>query len=305
MNWASVTYDWNRLRAFLATVEEGSLSAAARALRVTQPTVGRQIAALEDELGVLLLERSSRAVTATGPGLEILEHARAMRAAATQVSLIAAGQVQDISGCVRITASDVMSAHVLPAFIADLRAEAPALCIELVAADNIRDLLRREADIAVRHVRPEQPDLIARLVREATGHFYAAASYLDRRGRPATLADLAQHDLIGLEDNARLLAFLNQMGVPATTANIRYGSTNGAVAWEMARQGLGITVMGDEVAAMTPEVERVLPDMPPVTYPIWLVAHRELYTSRRIRLIFDRLATTLSRERPLSEIGEN
>ena len=294
MHWQSVTFDWNQLRAFLATVEEGSLSAAARVLGLTQPTVGRQIAALEEELGVVLLERTSRAVTPTQSGLELLDHARAMGEAATRVSLTASGQSQDVSGVVRITASDMMSAYVLPGMLAGLRDEAPGLQIDLVATNDIRDLLRREADIAVRHVRPEQPDLIARLVREETGHPWASSDYLDRRGRPRSLADLAHHDFVGFGDNARMLEYLHPLGYPITLENFRFGSESGVVAWQLARQGLGIAMMSDNIAETWPDMERILPDLEPVTFPVWLVTHRELHTSRRIRLVFDLLAEKLA-----------
>ena len=294
MNWQSVSFDWNQLRAFLATVEEGSLSAAARVLGLTQPTVGRQIASLEEGLGVILLERTSRAVTPTQSGLELLDHARAMGEAATRVSLAASGQSQDISGLVRITASDMMSAYVLPGMLAGLRDEAPGLQIDLVATNDIRDLLRREADIAVRHVRPEQPDLIARLVRDETGHPWASSKYIEKRGRPKSLADLARHDFIGFDDNARMLEHLIPLGYPVTLENFRFGSQSGVVAWQMARRGLGIAMMSDSIAEAWPEMERILPDLEPVTFPVWLVTHRELHTSRRIRLVFDLLAEKLS-----------
>ena len=294
MNWQSVTFDWNQLRAFLATVEEGSLSAAARVLGLTQPTVGRQIAALEDDLGVILLERSSRAVTPTQSGLELLDHARAMGEAATRVSLAASGQSQDISGLVRITASDMMSAYALPGMLATLRDEAPGLQIDLVATNDIRDLLRREADIAVRHVRPEQPDLIARLVREETGHAWASKGYLERRGRPKSLADLAGHDFVGFGDTARMIEYLTPLGYPVAPENFRFGSESGVVAWQLARQGLGIAMMSDSIAEAWPDMERLLPDVDPVTFPVWLVTHRELHTSRRIRLVFDLLAKQLA-----------
>jgi len=295
MNWQSVGFDWNQVRAFLATVEEGSLSAAARALGLTQPTLGRQVSALEAELGVVLFERTGRSLTLTPSGMELLDHVRAMADAANRISIAASGQSQTIDGQVRITASDMMSAYILPPFMAELRGAAPRLEIEVVATNDIRDLLRREADIAIRHVRPQQPDLIARLVREATGHFYAAKSYLDMRGRPHSKEDLSKHDFIGFGDNARMLAYLNPIGLPLTHKNFRLGSESGFVAWQMARHGLGIAVMSDEVAEACPDMERVLPDMEPFAFPVWLTTHRELHTSRRIRLVFDLLADFLSR----------
>ncbi|MCW3782773.1 LysR family transcriptional regulator [Defluviimonas salinarum] len=293
MNDRPGRFDWNHVRAFLATAEEGSLSAAARVLGLTQPTLGRQVAALEDDLGLLLFERIGRSLQLTGAGRELLAHVRAMGEAANRVALAAAGQSQSIEGKVRITASEGMSAYVLPAALKRLREAAPRLEIDVVAADDIRDLMRREADIAIRHVRPEQPDLVARLVREAEAHFYAARSYLDARGRPQSLADLARHDFVGFGDNERMLDYLRPLGMPLSTANFRIGSENGIVAWELARQGFGIAPMWDELAARDPGMERILPELPPIVFPIWLATHRELHTSRRIRLVFDLLADYL------------
>ncbi|MCR9136760.1 MAG: LysR family transcriptional regulator [Alphaproteobacteria bacterium] len=294
MNWKSVAFDWNQARAFLATVEEGSLSAAARALGVTQPTLGRQVSALEERLDVVLFERVGRSLRPTPSGIELLDHVRAMRDAANRISLTASGQSQAIEGQVRITASDIMSAHILPAALQQLRAIAPLVDIDIVAANDIRDLQMREADIAIRHVRPEQPDLIARLVNEATAGLYASTEYLDRRGRPQSLQDLSDHDFVGFADHERLIEALVSFGAKISLKNIRASSQNGIVSWEMARCGLGITFMADGVAGNTPGMEKVLPDNEPFGFPVWLVTHRELHTSRRIRLVYDLLATFLA-----------
>ncbi|NNF79873.1 MAG: LysR family transcriptional regulator [Rhizobiales bacterium] len=294
MNWNSVSFDWNQARAFLATVEEGSLSAGARALGVTQPTLGRQVSALEAALDVVLFERVGKSLVLTPSGLELADHVRVMFEAASRVSLTASGQSQAIDGKVRITASDVLSALVLPPVMAELREMAPLVEFEIVAANDIRDLQSREADIAIRHVRPEQPDLIAKLVSEASAHFYAAASYLERHGRPASFDDLKAHDFIGFGNNARMIEILNPVGLDLTHENFRLGSENGIVAWEMAQSGLGIIIMSEKIAARAPQMERVLPQMDPFKFPVWLTAHRELHTSRRIRLVFDHLAAFLS-----------
>ncbi len=296
MNWQSISFDWNHLRAFLATVEEGSLSAAARALGQTQPTLGRQVSALEEELGVVLFERAGRSLALTPSGYELLDHVRAMGDAAHRISLTASGQSQAIEGQVRITASDVLSAHILPPILKELRATAPLLEIDIVAANDIRDLLRREADIAIRHVRPEQPDLIARLVRESEAYFYATPGYLDAHGWPKTKEDLSQHGFISYGDNRGMIGAFQQHGCVLTEKNFAIGSSNGVVAWELARHGLGIGVMSTDVGDACPDVVRVLPEMEPMTFPVWLTTHRELHTSRRIRLVFDLLAEALSRK---------
>jgi len=298
MNWKSIAFDWNQARAFLATAEEGSLSAAARVLGLTQPTLGRQVAALENELGVMLFERVGRSLTLTGSGLELLDHVRAMAEAANRVSLAASGQSQIIEGQVRITASDLMSAYSLPPVLQQLRAVAPLLEIDVVAANDIRDLLRREADIAIRHVRPEQPDLIARLVREETAHFHAAQSYLDTHGMPSVEGGLQKHHFIGFGDVQRMLGYLEPLDIGFTRDNFRLGSEAGVVAWEMARNGLGIAIMSEEIAARFSDMKRVLQEVEPFVIPVWLTTHRELHTSRRIRLVFDLLDNFLSGKGP-------
>ncbi len=172
---------------------------------------------------------------------------------------------------------------------------APAIEVEVVASNEVRDLRRREADIAIRHARPEQPDLIAKLLRELSIRLYASTDYLDRLGRPGSPGDLAEAVFIGFDRSGRLLTRLNQMGLPLAKDNFRLISEIGAVAWEMVKHGLGIGVMAEDVADQTPGVECVLPDLDPIPVPVWLVTHRELNTSRRIRLVFDVLAETLGK----------
>lgn len=294
MNWQAISFDWNQARAFLVTAEEGSLSAAARALGLTQPTLGRQVAALEAALGVTLFERAGRSLALTRSGVDLLDHFRAMGEAAGRISLSASGRSQAIEGQVSITASDVMSAYHLPPVLKRLRAMAPGIEIEVVSSNEVRDLRRREADIAVRHGRPDQPELTARLLRTTTAHLYAAPAYLDAIGRPATARGLSEATFIGFETSDVLLNGLNALGLSLTRANFALISNSGVAGWEMVKQGLGIGVMFKDTADITPGVECVLPDLDPIPVPIWLATHRELHTSRRIRLVFDLLAEALS-----------
>ena len=296
MNWQAVSFDWNQARAFLATAEEGSLSAAARALGQTQPTLSRQVAALEEALAVTLFERVGRSLSLTQPGLELLEHFRAMGDAASRISLTASGQSQAIEGQVSITATNWTATYHLPAVLKQLREIAPAIEIHVVDSNELRDLTRREADIAIRHVRPEQPDLIAKLVGETSAHLYAAPEYLDRHGRPETASDLSGAAFIGVEDAERLLPVLNGLGLSLTRQNFNLITSSGTVIVELVRQGLGISLLTRDIAALTPGLEPVLPELDPIPVPIWLVTHRELHTSRRIRLVFDLLAEYFARK---------
>ena len=291
---ARADFDWTQARAFLAAAETGSFSAAARQLGLTQPTLGRQVAALEEALGVLLFERTARGIVLTQTGLDLLDDVRAMATAADHLALTASGQSQAIAGHVTISTTDLMALlHLPPAFEA-LRATAPGIDIEIVTANHVSDLRRREADIAIRHVRPDQPDLIARLVNETQGRFYAATDFLDRHGRPETVADLARMDFVGFDDIDRMVGYMNEIGIPVAAQNFRISSANGIVAWDLVKRGFGVGAMVDETAAITEGVECVLPDLAPIPVPIWLVTHRELHSSRRIRVVFDTLAEILA-----------
>ena len=145
MEWKKTAFDWNQARAFLVTAEEGSLSAAARALGLTQPTLSRQVAGIEETLGVTLFERTSRALLLTQAGVELLEHFRSMGQAADRISIAATGQSQMITGHVAITATDLMATHYLPPILKDLRTKAPGLKIEIITSNQLSDLRRREA----------------------------------------------------------------------------------------------------------------------------------------------------------------
>ncbi|MCG7624020.1 LysR family transcriptional regulator [Epibacterium sp. Ofav1-8] len=288
--------DWNHIRAFLTTAETGSLSAAARRLGLTQPTLSRQVAMLESELDLMLFERVGRRLVLTQAGQQLLNHSRRMGEAAAAMSFAASGQAQAIEGTVRITASDMLSSYLLPTVLQKLRHLAPNLRLDLIATNDIRDLMKREADIAIRHVRPEQPDLIAQHVLEGTARFYAATRYLDRRGRPDTAEDLAAHDFVGFGDVDRMIEHFHGFGLRLQPGQFKVNSQNGLVAWDLVRSGFGIAPMYDKIAQQTPDIERVMHWVEPVRFPFWLTTHRELHTSKKIRLVFDLLADTLRME---------
>lgn len=286
--------DWNQLRAFLETAETGSLSAAARKLGLTQPTLSRQVAAVERCLGVTLFERVGKSMVLTTTGADLLEHARAMGVAAEDLGLAATGRSQAVGGMVSVSATGAVAAHLMPKILVGLRKAAPGIHVEVVASDAISDLRRREADIAVRHVRPEQPDLIARLIRDASASFYASEGWVRDHGHPRTAEDAVHYEFIGFDRTGAYLTLLRAHGVPLTMDNFRSYSDNSVTHWEMVRQGLGIGVMMDEIARDAPGMVRVLDEVPPIMFPIWLVTHRELHTARRIRIVFDLLAEALA-----------
>ena len=294
MDWRAVKFDWNRARAFLVTAEEGSLSAAARALGLAQPTLGRQVDALETELGVVLFERVGRGLELTPSGLELLEHVRSMGEAANRVSLTAAGQSQSIEGTICIAASETYAAILLPPILAKLRRLEPGIHIEIVASSKPSDLRRREADIAIRNFAPSEPDLIARKIRDVPARLYATPDYLARIGNPKLPYDLRHADFISIDGTGMFLKGLNAMGLNLTEHNFPILTENYLVMWEMVKQGLGIGILDGTIGDAEPLVRRVLPEFKPLMFPIWLVAHRELNTSRRVRVVFDLLAAELA-----------
>ena len=294
MDWRSVKFDWNRARAFLVTAEEGSLSAAARALGMAQPTLGRQVDALEQELGVVLFERVGRGLELTPSGLELLDHARSMGDAATRISLTALGQSQSIEGKICITTSEIYAVILLPPIIAKLRRAEPGIDIEIVASNKPSDLRRREADIAIRNFRPIEPDLIAKKIRDVPARLYGAPSYLERIGNPSLPYDLRHADFISIDATGALLKGLNTLGLNLTESNFPILTEDYNVMWEFVKHGLGIGILDGNIGDAEPLVQRVLPELEPIMFPIWLVAHRELNTSRRIRMVFDLLAKELA-----------
>jgi DNA-binding transcriptional LysR family regulator len=292
MDWRAVDFDWNRTRAFLVTAEEGSFSAAARALGSTQPTVGRQVAALEEELGVTLFERVGVRLELTESGLELVEHARAMANAALKVSLSAAGASGSVEGEVSITAGEAVSGLLLPPVITALRQTHPGIRIEVLASNELRDLHRREADIAIRNVRPTRPDLFARRLRDLDAGFYGSPDYVSRRGPFETLEDLLHADIFAFNHGREMIDGLAHMGAQVGPEQFPLIVPSHLVQWSMCRAGAGLCIMMAEVGDREPDVVRVLPQFT-MPVPTWLVCHRELRTSRRLRIVFDALAEAL------------
>lgn len=282
------------MRGFIAAAETGSLSAAARQLGLTQPTLSRQVAALEETLGLTLFERIGKKLALTETGLDLLHHGKSMAQAADALALVATGRSETVEGLVSISAGDGISIKILPPIIAKIRQAAPQVSIDLIVSNALSDLRRREADIAVRHVQPTEPDLIGKKLRDAKAHFYASESWVEKHGHPHKPEDISGPVFIGFDRSERFVGYLQGLGLKVTAASFPVSSENTVACWEMTRQGLGIGVMMLETADNTEGMVKVLEDLPPITFPIWLVTHRELRTSRRIRLVFDILAEELS-----------
>ena len=281
--------DWTLLRSFLAVAEAGSLSGAARALGLSQPTLGRHIAQIEAGLNLSLFTRTARGLALSGAGTDLLPHARAMKAAAQALSLAAAGRDADLSGTVRITASQIMATYILPAMLADLRLREPQIAIELVPSDTTENLLFREADIAVRMYRPTQLDLITRHLADLPLGLYAAKSYLDRAGRPTTPEAVLALDLIGFDRSDVMLKVLRGLGIIRVREDFPLRCDDQVVYWNLVRAGCGIGGMQRLVGDADPLVERIGAFIALPSLPVWLTAPEALRQTPRIRRVFDHL----------------
>jgi len=281
------------VRSFLAVLDAGSLLAASKRLQLAQPTLGRHIDALEAQLAANLFERTGRGLRPTAAALAIVDHARSMEAGASALRRAISRISGELAGSVRVTTSRAAAAYLLPDLIARFRDANPEIQIELVASDEVKNLLRREADIAVRMTRPTQTGLIARRLGAAPLGAFAHRGYLKRAGTPRVPLDLLGHALVGYDtDDAMLRAFRSRGAAIGKDAFV-LRSDDVVVQWQAIRAGLGIGFTTTYVAATDPEVVRVLPDLALPPLPIWLICHREIRNSPRIRRIFDFLAETI------------
>ena len=286
------TFDWTLLQSFLAVAEEGSYSGAARVTRHSQPTIGRHIQQLQEQLDTVLFQRTTGGYVLTEAGTALMDHAMAMRFAAARISLVAEGRTAEIAGVVRITASDVMATYVLPELLGQLLRAQPGLQVELVATNSTENLMLREADIAVRMVRPTQPDLIARKMGEIALGLFAARSYLDHAGIPTSIAEFKDHILIGYDRSDLMLRVMAELEIEIRREDFTFRIDNQVAYFEAIKAGVGIGA-GQVELSESMGLVRVLPEIPIPPLPVWLTAHQELRTSARVRCVFDFLADRL------------
>jgi DNA-binding transcriptional LysR family regulator len=292
MNWKSVKFDWNHTRAFLVTAEEGTLSAAAKALGMTQPTLSRQVSALEAQTQTTLFERVGQRLVLTDSGIELLEHARSMGNAALQFSLAASGQSQQIEGSVAISAGELDAVYRLPKIIAKLRQAEPGIDIEVIVTNQSSDLKRREADIAIRSFRPTQDDLIAKKLGEEVIWLYGTEDYL---AQFPTFSDTSEIQIIGFNQNIDLSDVLNQQGWSVSKQNFGLITSFQILQLELCKEGLGIIFFPEFIGDKDPSLVRAFEHMGPAfQLPVWLVCHQELRTNLRVRRVFDFIAQELS-----------
>ena len=286
--------DWDLYRTFAAVLREGSLSGAARKLGLTQPSVARHIDTLEAAVGTDLFVRSQRGLIPTDRALALQPYAETLISTTTAMLRMASGGADEVVGTVRVTASEVVGVEHLPPILARLRWKHPALSVELVLSNAVDDLLQRQADIAVRMIEPVQQALVARRVGAVTVGFHAHKDYLERRGTPASLADLAAHDLIGVDtETPAIRAVLSHLpGFDRANFALRTDSDIAQLAAIRAGFGIGICQVG--IARRSADLVRVLPEAFAYDLPIWIVMHEDLRNGARYRAVFDALASGLS-----------
>ena len=287
--------DWNLIKSFVAVAETGSLSAAARQLASSQPTIGRHIAELEKALDVTLFRRGRRGYELTEAGVALLERGKEVNDSAAAFSRLALGSTEAVRGTVRIAASEVVAACVLPAMLARLGIEEPGIEVEIVASNQVENLLRRDADLAIRMVKPAQNELIARKVADLPLTACAATAYLDRKGRPERPQDLLSHDLIGFDRDDDLIRGFEVMRLVVDRHAFRFRTDNQIVMWEAIKAGNGIGVAQKALAGREPLIELLLPDLPLPSLPMWLAMHRDVRSSPRVRRVSDFLYAELKR----------
>jgi DNA-binding transcriptional LysR family regulator len=285
--------EWNLLDAFVHLVGAGSLTKAATSARVSQPTLSRQIRQLERQLGVELFERIASGMRLTESGQKLVEGARRMKVEADGIIRSAQGLDGETIGIVRISASELTANHILPSVLTKLHQLHANIEFEVVATNAVSNLLLREADIAVRMSPPRQSELIARKVAQLKVGIYAHKRYLRQHGIPKSLPDLLTCDLIGYDQDDSLRKGLLAAGAPKRALRFAFRSDSHETCWQMVRAGFGCGFVTTIVAETDSNVVRVLPTAPVPALPIWLTVHREVRSSKRLRIVYDALATEL------------
>ncbi len=288
-------FDWALVKSFLAVLEAGSLMGAARRTGALQPTLSRHISELEAQLGTPLFERTGRGVSPTPAAIAIADAARQMQAGAHAMARTLAGQRDQTTGLVRVTTSMVAATYLLPPVLAELRRQEPGISLELVASNQLTNLLRREADIAVRMVRPAQSSLVARKLGEVGIGAYAHESYLQRAGMPREPSELAQHALIGFAHDDAMERGFAAMGMPMRRDDFVVRTDDQVAYGMLLAQGAGIGFVAHYNVRHWPGVRRVLPQLAIPPLPCWLAVHREIRSSKVVRRVYDFLAEALPR----------
>jgi DNA-binding transcriptional LysR family regulator len=284
---------WELYRSFLAVMREGSLSGAARALDMTQPSLGRHMRELESALGTALFARSPQGLVPTELALELVPHAQAMASASAALRRTASAGQGEVSGTVRVSASEVIGAEVLPPILAEFRERHPGIVVELVLSNRAADLLRRDADVAIRMIQPTQEALIARHVGQVSLGMFAHRRYLDAHGYPQSLAELDGHALIGFDTETPYIRRLRPEGMPYARERFALRTDSDLAALAAIRAGFGIGIAQVNLMQRDPQLIRLLAGDVSLSLQTWVVMHEDLRPSLRVRRLFDHLAAAL------------
>lgn len=290
---SSVEPSWDFYRTFLSVVREGSFSAASRQLGLTQPTVGRQIETLEAQLGTNLFIRSPRGLIPTPAGRELVPQAEAMAFAAAALRRVSSGSVKGETGTVRVTVSEFMGTEILPPMLAKFCGQYPAIELELTLSNRNEDLLRRDADIAVRMARPIQKALIARRIGEMKMGLFAHRKYIEAFGVPRSFDEVSNHRAIGFDRDMHVMQTAGRSTAHLWPKRFNFRCDNVAAQMAAMRAGVGIAVCEPQIAARDRNLVRVLPDSFSIRREMWLAMHKDAKSTRRVRLLFDHLAQEL------------
>jgi len=288
-------FDWSLVRSFLAVLDAGSLMGAARRTGALQPTLSRHVAELEAQLGAPLFERTGRGVEPTTAALAIVDAARAMQNSADALARTLVGRREQTTGTVRITTSVVAATYLLPPLLAQLHSAEPGIQLELIASNGITNLLRRDADIAVRMVRPEQSSLVARKLGTVGIGAYAHVSYLDRSGTPREPPDLQHHTLIGYANDDVLRKGFAALGLQLERDAFSIRTDDQVAYGRLIAEGAGIGFVAHYNVQHWNGVRRVLPMLAVPPLPCWLAVHREIRSSKVVRRVYDFLAEAVPR----------
>jgi DNA-binding transcriptional LysR family regulator len=287
--------NWELCRSFLVVLREGNLSRAARASRLTQPTLGRHIDEIEKALGVSLFTRSPQGLRPTEEALRLKPHAEAMAAAAEALARAASGGSEEARGTVRVTVPELVGTELMPPILTSFRAKYPAIAIELVLTNATENLLEREADVAIRLVPPAQDALLARKLGQVRWGFYAHRDYIARYGMPRSLAELRKHALIGFDNEPVAIRVLRNTPGPVSREAYALRTDSPVAQIAMGRAGFGIGRNADFIARQDPNLVPVLPEDYGMQTEMWVVMHENLSSVRRTRLVFDHLAASMEK----------
>ncbi|SEF48049.1 LysR family transcriptional regulator [Vibrio hangzhouensis] len=296
-----MNFDWNHAKAFIVTAELGSLTSAAVKLSSTQPTIGRQVQAFEDELGVVLFERTGNKLLLTETGQVIYEILRPMMGVAMEASLAAHGNVHTMTGRVVIAASQIDALYRLPEILKKVSELEPGLRVDVEVSNQVSDLLAHEADIAIRSFRPEQNELIARKIKTIPVWLYASSTYAEHLNladdQGGGSAAMRKARVLGFKDNTQVISILNQSGWQLTEENITTSCDFQPLQIELAIRGMGCVFLPQDIGDNHTQLVRVFEPLgPPVEIPMWLVCHRELNRSAKVRRVYDLLIEALLEE---------